>query len=186
MKRKADLSPPLGVPGGPCHVVNRIEDAVTNPQVQKVLTQEVQEGQDLSNQQASKIYKVEREVGIGAVRELEITSHGQYRMDLRRITVNDVRSALDSFLDHLERLSLTNKKGFENTLRVLDSQEKITWVNPRSKLVIVFKKSGENKATLVTTYWKGMADPPAPGSCNIPKNKKTLARIAAALIKLAK
>jgi hypothetical protein len=159
IQRVADLSPPLGKPGGPCQVVNRIEDKIPNEQLRQDLIQDVQKGQDLSNQEASKIYRVNREPGVGAIEEIEITSHGQYRMDLRKITVDDVRRGLGSFLDHLDRLKALNPKGLENTLRGLNGGEKMVWINPRTKLVVVFQKSGPSKVTMVTSYWKGRPDP---------------------------
>lgn len=144
-------------------MVNRIEDRVPNEQLKQDLIQDVQKGQDLSNQEASKIYRVNREPGIGAIEEIEITSHSQYRMDLRKITVDDVRRALGSFLDHLDRLEAVNLKGLENTLRGLNGGEKVVWINPRTKLVVVFQKTGPAKVTMVTSYWKGRPDP-APGA----------------------
>jgi hypothetical protein len=167
IQRVADLTPPLGRPGGPCQVINRIEDKVPSLQVQKNLIQDVQEGQDLSNQEASKIYKLNREPGVGPIDSIEITSHGQYRMDLRRITVDQVRGALASFLDQIARVKVLNPKGFENMSRSLENQEEISWVDPRTKLKVVFKSTGSGKVVLITTYWKGKQDlnKPVPGTC---------------------
>lgn len=165
-KHLADLSPPLGKPGGPCHVVNRIEDQVGNPRLQQRLVQDVMDGENLSNQEARKIYKIELEPGVGVIDTIEITSHGQYRMDLRKITVNHVRDALASFLQHVDRLRIINPKGAENLSRGLDGGQEMAWVNPRSKLKIVFKKTGPEKIVLLSTYWKGHPDPKPPaGVC---------------------
>jgi predicted GIY-YIG superfamily endonuclease len=167
IQRIADLSPPLGKPGGPCQVVDRIEDKIPNLQLQQNLINDVQEGQDLSNQEASKIYRLEREPGVGAVSSIEITSHGQYRMDLRHITVDHVRGALASFLQNMDRLKAVNTKGHENMSKALDQGEEISWVDPRSKLKLVFKHTGSGKVVLITTYWKGRQDlnKPEPGVC---------------------
>lgn len=167
IQRVADLSPPLGKPGGPCQVVNRIEDKVQNPALQQNLIQEVQDGQDLSNQEASKIYRIDREPGVGPIESIEITSHGQYRMDLRRITVDNVRAALATFVQHMDRLKLLNPKGHENTSRALDNGEEMSWVDPRSKLKVVFKHVGGGRVVLITTYWKGQEklNKPQPGLC---------------------
>lgn len=162
----ADLNPPLGKPGGPCQVVNRIEDKIPSLQLKQDLIQEVQEGQDLSNQEASKIYRLNREPGVGPVQSIEITSHGQYRMDLRRITVDHVRGALASFLQHMDRVKALNPKGYETLTKDLASGEEITWVDPRSKLKVVFRGAGWGSVRLITTYWKGRPDPAAPGTCD--------------------
>ena len=95
--READLAPPLGWFGGPCKVVQRIEDEVGNPRLRENLSEKVEDGKKLTNPEAAKVYTVEREKGGGLFRAIRITAHAQYRMDQRGITVGDLRVSLAHF-----------------------------------------------------------------------------------------
>jgi hypothetical protein len=166
MDREADLHPPLGKPGGPCQVVERIEHEVHNPRMQHDLVEEVEDGQDLTNQEASKIYHLDREPGVGPIRAIQITSHGQYRMDLRQITVDDVRAAIASLLKQMEQWKALKSPAYENMGNTIERGEQIAWVDPRSKLKIVFQHIGSGTIVLITTYWKGVgSNHPSPQQC---------------------
>ena len=92
MSRQADLHPALGYPGGPCHVVERIDEEVRQPRLRDHLSDKVQRGDKLTNPEASKVYDVLAERGPGGlVKKIVITPHAQYRMDQRGVTVNDLR-----------------------------------------------------------------------------------------------
>ena len=94
--------PPLGYPGGPCHVIHRIEDEIKNPKLKDDLIDDVEENRDLSNPEAAKIYDLELEKGPQRAPEnfkrMSIGPHTQYRMDLRGVTVSEVRLALQHFV----------------------------------------------------------------------------------------
>lgn len=164
---QADLSPPLGKPGGPCQVVQRIDQKVTNPGLKTDLIEDVEHGQDLSNQDASKVYTVGREPGVGPIRQVQITSHGQYRMDLRSIKVDDVRAALADFLKQMDDWKKQGNRAFENMGRMLEDGQKIEWTDRRTKLKVVFQALGGGTVVLISTFWKGVPDPPPPKSCAI-------------------
>ncbi len=165
----ADLSPPLGKPGGPCSVVDRIIRRVRDQKLQKGLVDEVQQGEDLSNAEASKVYPVESEPGVGPVHRIIITSHGQYRMDLRGITVEDVQRALLSFLKQLADWKALKSRAYDSFAAKLEHEE-VEWVDPRSKLKIVFRQESPGTFRLITTFWRGQHDPPSPkGTCVIPR-----------------
>ena len=51
-------STPIGLPGGPCHVIRNIEEADVPESVKDDLIQDVERGRDLSNQDASKVYDI--------------------------------------------------------------------------------------------------------------------------------
>ena len=101
----ADLSPGLGVSDSACDVLRRIDDKVTNPKQKEKFLGIVEEGYDLSNAEAYQIYRPISESGFGKSRfkEILITPHAQYRMDLRGIDVRELNSALYSFQKLLQR-----------------------------------------------------------------------------------
>lgn len=78
-QRWADLQPPLGYPGGPCYVVQRILEEVEEPKLQAELIDDIQKGKELSNPAASKVYDLETERGVGPIKQMVIGPHAQYR-----------------------------------------------------------------------------------------------------------
>lgn len=168
--KTADLHPPLGKPGGPCQVIQRIEKNVHSPALKGDLVEDVNHGQDLTNQDASKVYPILREHGVGPIKQVQITSHGQYRMDLRGITVDDVRRAIGSFLQQMGEWKVKKNPAYERMGQMLERGEKLEWVDPKSSLKIVLAPSGGGTATLISTFWKGRPDPPPPqGACALPR-----------------
>ncbi len=156
--RYADLSPPLGYPGGPCHVIQRIREEVRNPDLQEKLVDNVEDGEKLSNPEAAAIYDLESDRGAGRFKKLRITPHAQYRMDQRGIIVNELRIALKSFQkawgDDKSRQGFRWKAWEEEMAR----GKPIRWEDPQIKLAVVFVVNRDT-ATLVTAYWEGQSDP---------------------------
>lgn len=168
--KTADLHPPLGKPGGPCQVIQRIEKNVHSPALKGDLVEDVNHGQDLTNQDASKVYPILREHGVGPIRQVQITSHGQYRMDLRGITVDDVRRAIGSFLQQMGEWKAKKNPAYERMGQMLERGEKLEWVDPKTSLKVVLAPTGGGSVTLVSTFWKGRPDPPPPqGACALPR-----------------
>jgi len=166
MDRSADLTPPLGWMGGPCKVVERIENEVRNPQLKHDLAEKVEHGDKLSNPEASKVYSLTRDKGGGLFRQIEITAHGQYRMDQRAITVGDLRVALMHYSKKLN--DWKSQRAWEWTQFEQDSQrgEPIEF-NDKSlgDLTVVFVNK-RGTARIISTFWKGLADPKAE-TCNL-------------------
>jgi hypothetical protein len=162
--RKADLSPPLGYPGGTCFVTDRIEDKVRQPSERAFLIEKVEDGDDLGNQEAARIYKIEGERGAGLFREMSLSSHVQFRMDLRGITVPEIRLALQSFSKKLSDLKSTRSPMFDFLTKQLMT-DAVEWTDPKIGLTIVFRSDGRGSVRLVTTYWKGEVDP-GPQTCS--------------------
>lgn len=148
---KADLSPPLGKPGGPCQVMQRIDKAIRNPAVKDEMIQEVSKGNELDPRDASRVYPITKEMGAGVAKNLELTAHLQYRMDWRSVSLDDVRVALRSLTLNLQR----------DPKMTADLQygEAVRWIDPKTRLVIVVKVSGRDTLKLITTFWKGRPDP---------------------------
>jgi hypothetical protein len=155
---QADLNPPLGMPGGPCQVIRRIEDNVRNPQLKEELKEDVSRGLKVENADAAKIYRLESEHGIGKIRAISISPHAQYRMDQRSITVDDLRAGFASFLKYWN-----DERSKKSPIGVrLDSDmaygSSIEYLDKKTKLLIVFKMQRDT-AVVITTYWEGKPDP---------------------------
>lgn len=161
---QADLSPPLGKPGGPCQVVQRIDQSVRNPALKHELVEDVERGVDLQNQDAAKVYPLDLEPGVGGLfRQIRIRSHAQYRMDLRSVTVKDVQKALSSLLQNMGEWKVKRDRRYDEMLRAIQTGTLINWVSPRDLLFVAFDVSG-GVVNLITTYWKGEEDP-GPSHC---------------------
>ena len=164
MNRRADIHPPLGYPGGPCYVVQRIQDEVSDPKLRDALIHEVEQGDDLSNPEASRVYEIETVPGVGNVRQLVIGPHSQYRMDLRGVNIPAIRSALKMFQKQMNDWKSQHHWQYDKHSELLYHGEAINYTDPRMGLTIVFKMEGRDKFRLITTYWKGDPDP-APVHC---------------------
>ena len=146
-------------------MVQRIEDHVRDPRLKDRLVSDVERGDGLSNSDAAKVYDIETEPGIGGfLRKFNLSPHIQYRMDLRSVTVEDV---LDALRDFNKRLAIWKAQGnpvFGGLMEKLVRSKDIKWA-ARSGLQVVFKVTGGGIVHLITTFWKGVSDPPAPAEC---------------------
>lgn len=159
--RRADLSPALGYPGGPCQVVQRINKEIRNPKLRDQLIDDVGDGDSLSNSEAAKVYHMETERGVGLVKRLLIGPHTQYRMDLRGVTVPQVRSALAAFLKQLNDWKSQQNPQYEWTARQLSMSKPVEYMD-RHGLFMAFTMEGRGTVKLITTYWKGQRDQKVP------------------------
>lgn len=164
MPRTADLYPPLGKPGGPCHVVRRIEEEVDSPAVKDRLVTKVEEGEDLSNPETAAVYDLDSEKARGFANRLYIGPHTQYRMDLRGISTRDLKDAVEELgrLYHAAR-----KSGDTVKLRPFEAfgdGRKLEHIT-RAGLQVVLAPFKDG-AQVVTTFWKGRPDPSPPGQCD--------------------
>lgn len=166
--KTSDLSPPLGKPGGPCQVIRRIEDQVRQPGLKRELVEDVQQGESLSNAEAAKVYPLSREQGSGLWKQIRITSHAQYRMDLRSVTVDDLRTALGTLSAQLVAWQKAGNPAGDRLLAMIRGDETVEWTDARTKLKIVFHEGEPGVINLVTCFWKGRPDPlPPGGTCKI-------------------
>jgi len=155
--------PALGYPGGPCHVVQRIEQEVRDPKLRERLIEEIESGDDLSNPEAAKVYDMEQERGAGIATKLVIGPHTQYRMDLRGVTVPQIRACLASFSKLLnDWKSRRSPQYVYYTTRMAEGLP-IDFIEPRMKLHIVFAWV-QGTVQLITVYWEGETDPKIPNS----------------------
>jgi len=169
LAKQADLSPPLGYPGGPCHVIDRIEHQVRNPRLRDELVHDVETNQKIDNPDAAKIYHMEAEHGVGIAKRMLIGPHAQYRMDLRGITVPQLRVALASFSKYYYSLKSQKGPAFASVDRELRSGA-YNWTDPKLNLTVVFALHGADAVQIVTSYWRNESDPKAhPGECVAPR-----------------
>jgi hypothetical protein len=166
MQKTSDMNPPLGRPGGPCHVVKRIEDTVANPKVQDRLTDKVEDGESLSNPEAATVYDLGAERVKGLVNKLYIGPHAKYRMDLRSVTVKDLKDAImEMGKDFHEARKSGDPRRFQKYKDFGMNGQKLEYISRKNlKVVLAPKQDG---AMLVTTFWKGRPDPAPPGSCEV-------------------
>lgn len=159
----ADLQPPLGTGGGPCRVVNRIRHEVNSPNERDRLEDAVELGKALTNEQAAEVYDLEPEAGVGPIKRILLGPHSQYRMDLRAVTVEDIRRSLANFYKRLNDLKSRHDWEYEFTARELGNGEGVHWDDPKTGLTVVFSMVDSFTAKIVTTYWTQGHDPRAPG-----------------------
>lgn len=157
--RVADLNPSLGFPGGPCQVIERIDQEVPNLRMRDKLVDLVEDGTDLSNAQSAQVYKTEDERGPSGTRfkRMLLTPHVQYRMDLRGVNVSDLRL----FFKRFQKAWSDARSRQEPIARRWESDmawgSKIEWVDSQGLFVAFSVK--DRTVTVITTYWKGVPDP---------------------------
>jgi len=157
VKRKADLNPPLGRPGGPCHVVDRIEKNVTQPAVREDLIEDVEKGISLTNPDASKVYPIDTESGGGMWKRMIITAHAQYRMDLRGVGVGVIQKSLGD---------LTTEMSRDRRLMAEVLSAPYRWEDRKRGLAVVLESRGRDAVYIITVFFTTGSDPKPPaGGC---------------------
>jgi len=164
--KTADLSPPLGWKGGPCKVVDRIEQMVRTPALREDLAEKVEHGQKLTNSEAAKVYSIETDRGGGMFKSVKITPHAQYRMDQRAITVGDLRVALMNYSHQLN--DWKSRDSWEWQQFTMDSMrgEPIEWNDKKLGNLRVVFVNDRGTAKIVSTYFVGESDP-RPETCGL-------------------
>ena len=158
---EADLSPPLGKPGGVKHTTDRIDDALDDGPFQDALIKTVNEGGGISNQHAREIYpKLDCNVALDGLKIFKgfcITSHGQFRMDQRTVPVRKLQEFFWNLEKYMER-NETNRRAFD-LIRAVEKGWETKWTDDRTQgLTVVFRREGEI-AKIITTYYKNKKDP---------------------------
>lgn len=164
LARRADLSPPLGYPGGPCHVIDRVEESIRDPRLQEQIVDQVEHGRSLTNPEAAKVYAERTEPGVPGtkIRRIILTAHAQYRMDLRQIPLPAIRAALGDFFKAYMDLKSQRAPVVQRWEEAFARGQPVEWAHRKMNLFVVFLFNGQD-ATVVTTYWQGDSDPHPPG-----------------------
>lgn len=135
LSRYADLNPPLGYPGGSCHLQDRIRQEVRSERNQGILLDHHLSGADTrpNDRYERAIYDAFDEGGVPGTSfgEVRLSEHAQYRMDQKGITVADLRKALRDFQEVWSR-ELSD--GFGTLMRGM--------ANPRQEFSFDAKSAG--------------------------------------------
>lgn len=173
---QADLSPPIGYPGGPCQVIERINQEVRDPKQKETLMEKVEGGDDLSNPEAHQIYDIEQERGAAGTRfkKLLIQSHAVYRMDLRSITVPEILLCLKHFQDTWAVEKSRGSSLYKTWEQSIERGTEIRWTD-KTGLVVVFavqklNAAGDLAARIITTFRGNESTPKGADrdSCQLP------------------
>lgn len=160
-----DLDPKLGSQGGPCAVIQRIRKQAPKP-LQQALIDPVEDGEDLSNQEASKVYQLDVEpLDSGAnsyFKRLLISNHAQYRMDLRGVTVDNLKAAFAQFTKEFLKYKSTKSPIYDTWMSFAEKGDTITWTEPKTKLILAFVIKNRDIAVL-SAYYRDAPKPKAPG-----------------------
>jgi len=141
--------------------MERIRDGVPNPRLQEDLVDSVEQGQDLSNPQAAKIYDQIVTPGVPGTptSKIILTNHAQYRMDLRGITIPQVRASLRNFWKALAREKSMKTPLYKEWESAMAWGEGIRWVDPKYEFSLVFE-SRKDTVVVVTLFWTKFTKPP--------------------------
>ncbi len=156
IQKQGDLIPPLGYPGGVGFLVDRVVEEVVDPRLESFLVNKVEDGADLSNPEAGKVYDtdVEKPPAQTRFQRLLLGPHSQYRMDLRGITVPEIRAALTNFNkafnDARSRKEPWARKIEEQLLR----SESITWEDKKLGLVVAFASERNGADVKIMTVYR--------------------------------
>ena len=161
LERGSDLAPPLGVPGGVDFTTSRIEQAIKNENLEKELIEQVENGLSISNQNARKVYRFDDcntiQEQLSIFKGFCVSSHGQFLMDQRGITVKKLRGFFFNLEKYIER-NQTNRNA-QDLIYAVERGKEAKWTDPYSKnLTVVFRLQGDS-AKIITAYYKNKKDP---------------------------
>lgn len=159
---EADLQPQLGKPGGVEYTTQRIDEAFPEGSSKEhELIEQVNKGIGISNQDARIVYRFDdcnsAIDGTTMIKGFCISSHGQFRMDQRGITVRKIQEFFFNLEKYLER-EKTNRRTFD--LRdAINRGWEAKWTDPMTgNLTVVFTLDGDS-AKIITAYYKNKKDP---------------------------
>ena len=141
--------------------MDRIRQNVSNADLADDLVDDVEVGKDLSNPEAAKVYRLDQERAPDktSFKRLLIGPHAQYRMDLRGVTVPEIRIALTSFNRAFLNAKSRNDHQYKQWVADLRRDEGVRWTDTKIGLTIVFAVKPDLSVQLITTYWANGDDP---------------------------
>lgn len=140
---------PLG--GGPQAVIDRINETILNPRERDLMVKNVNHGE---LPLASKIYHSTVEPGSGYFKTITIGPHAAFRMDLRSITIEEVRQALQHYSEQLSAWGKKKSPFYDFHTKELKSGRSVEFVDQKQKITIVLSMSSPSTVKLVTVYRK--------------------------------
>jgi hypothetical protein len=173
VERAVNAAGPLGLPGGPCHIIRDIEQERLPDKLKQELVEDIEKGKSLSNSDADKIYKPKRVPAkkIHLFRSIFLTSHAQYRMNLRGVTEMELQGAFNEFGRWFAARKQSDKikPKDQRLMSDLAYGEAVRFEANRIGLTVVFAVDSRRKeARLVSCWWTGQENPPrpTPGQCD--------------------
>lgn len=176
-QKKIARSTPLGLPGGPCHILRTIEeDKTLSPRLKEELSEDVEKGRDLDNKDAYALYdRITLPLpGLESFKDIELTAHAQYRMDLRGVTIPELKLALEEIDKWFtrQRKSPPEKIKAQDRNLLIDMAQgsSVRFEARKIGLTVVFSlDTRTRKLSLVSTWWTDVPNPPKPrpGECDI-------------------
>ena len=124
----ADLDPPLGYPGGSCHLIDRaVSEMGRNSEP---FVKQVEEGEKFTRTMEQELYddRLEGRVKGTGFRFLALTPHAQYRMDQRGINEQEVRAALRDYWKEYSKNPQRWQRDKENS-RLIPSLSRISSIS---------------------------------------------------------
>lgn len=163
----------LGLPGGPCHIIRDIEEENLPEEIKNELIEDLERGKDLSNADADLLYPPKRiPIQSSLFKNIYLTAHAQYRMNLRGVTVREIQAVFDEFIRwYKARMKNPDKLKPDQRKLMTDLAygESAKFEGHRSGLTIVFSVDQRRReARLVSCWWTGLPNPPKPkpGQCD--------------------
>jgi hypothetical protein len=147
-------------------VIERIlQDAPRAPE----LADKMRSGDGLDSPDQRRVYRPEQEQGPGGpIDTVLITPHAEYRMDLRGVTVPEVRLGLRNFLKQLRDWKSQKAWEYDHVSKLFERADNYKWTDPQTGLVVVFapehsvnmdmKPLDMGRVVVITTYWEGVPD----------------------------
>jgi hypothetical protein len=136
-------------------VIERINEEVRGQRERERLIGLVEDGEKLSNRDSAIIYDRESEGRAkgSPFKQVLLTPHAQYRMDLRGITVQEIKLGLRNFHDVYQR-----DPGRWD--RYLQTSKDFYWRDPKSglSLVLLVGQYSKTKAAQIISAWWGSND----------------------------
>jgi hypothetical protein len=166
-EKLADLSPALGLPGGSCHVIERIEEQVRNPRNREKLISLIEQGHphtELKKKDIATIYRiplVEGRVRGSKFKWVVINEHSQYRMDLRGVNLGDVFALLRKFHDAFTQAKQDKSYQYLDWERAIIRGREIEYISGGLviRFVAAMTQNGEVGAEVRTVFWLGDSKP---------------------------
>ncbi len=167
MKRVSDLEPMLGYPGGICKVVERVDDKFEEGYIEQSIIDKVENAEDLDNLEASVVYPriVEKPLEHNKIiSEIELSSHAQYRMDLRGVTTGDIRVAFKNFVKQFYNEKSQNSSVYLQWEYLIGRGAELEYTDRKLGNLYLRFSIKKGRAILITTYFEGEKNP-RPKTC---------------------
>jgi hypothetical protein len=161
-RKKSDLNPMLGFPSGICQVVERVDDKLNEGYIEQSIIEKVENGEDLDNLESSIVYPriVEKPLEHNKlINTIELTSHAQYRMDLRGITTGDIKVSFKNFVRQYYNEKSQNTGQYLTWESAIRIGAPIKFIDKKlGDLVLAFNVRKGN-ATVKTVFFLGEQNP---------------------------